>query len=505
MDTYKSIKQNLLFGIIVTLLFMVLLESISHVVEFIAPPPSAPAGNLTIPPKQKGEYRIFIYGESTVHGDPIREFGFVSQLAFWLRDIHPEKPTEVYNFGRAGWPSAKVLQLVEETITYDPDLLIILVGHNEFLNREVERRLDNVLARFALTRVLARGWDKLQKALPLPQEIVLPNGLRRYDRGSSLFKEKVQNYLNNLQRIVEVTQRNDKSLLLLTAPSNVSDWPPVYKRITINGHEERYEQWITEVDRLLANKLVDRAIEKIHELLQMYPNDPLLLYLLARANVAAGNYEYASRLFIRAKDLDPMPWRALTEFNQAIRKLAERDRVFLVDVEKSFQRYALHGLVGFSLIADNCHPTPLGNAIIAREILAVMRQKRLFLDQDSGPSRIDIRLEHFLAKTTTAGKRQSLEMEYLLENAKYSMKTPFHNFKASRMYLDKALVMDSSNWEIWVNIATIDLFENRIEEGRQHLKIATQLRGESLDLNDRKRAPYLKESLEAATFRLEDL
>ena len=84
------------------------------------------------------------------------------------------------------------------------------------------------------------------------------------------------------------------------------------------------------------------------------------------------------------------------------------------------------------------------------------------------------------------------------------MKTPFYNFKASRMYLNKALAMDSSNWEIWVNFATLALFENRIEEGRQQLRMAVQLRGAPLDRNDRSNAPYLKEALEQSGVRLKE-
>lgn len=502
METHISIKKGLLFSVILTVIFWVLLEFIAYVVEFIAPP-SRTVSTLRIPPKQEGNYRIFVYGGSTVYGEPIEQFGFVSQLEFRLREIHPEKPLEVYNFGRSGRPSGYVRQMVEETITHNPDLLIVLSGHNEFLSRRIESWLDKILASFALTRVLDRVWNRVRAAVFQP--VVMPNRLEGYDRDSTLFKEKVQIYLDNLRGITEVARKNNKHLIFITAPSNVSDWPPVYKRIATNSYEKEYEPWIAEVDRLLADGLSDRARERIHELLQMYRNDPLLLYLLAKANTAAGDYEHARTLFTKAKDLDPMPWRVLTEFNQAIRKLAELDRVFLVDVEESFQQQALHGLVGFSLVADDCHPTPLGNAIIAREILAVMRQKRLFVEQDLGPSSIDSWLEHFLSQTTTPEKRRSLEMAYLLKNAKYSMMTPFYNFKASRMYLDKALAMDSSNWEIWVNLATLAFFENRIEDGRQQLRKAIQLHGEPIDPNDRKNAPYLREALKQSGIRLEDL
>ena len=69
------------------------------------------------------------------------------------------------------------------------------------------------------------------------------------------------------------------------------------------------------------------------------------------------------------------------------------------------------------------------------------------------------------------------------------------------MYLDKALAVDSSNWEVWVNLATLSLLENRTEEGRQQFRRALQLRGAPIDPNDRRHAPYLKEALEQSAER----
>ncbi len=72
------------------------------------------------------------------------------------------------------------------------------------------------------------------------------------------------------------------------------------------------------------------------------------------------------------------------------------------------------------------------------------------------------------------------------------------------MYLDKALAMDSSNWEVWGNLATLSFFENRIEEGRQQLIRALQLRGAPIDPDDRNNAPYLKEALEQSGVSLKE-
>ena len=108
---------------------------------------------------------------------------------------------------------------------------------------------------------------------------------------------------------------------------------------------------------------------------------------------------------------------------------------------------------------------------------------------------VDTSLTHFYSQTTTPATYRLMKLAQALESAKYSMKTPFHNNKTSRMYLERALAIDSSNWEIWVNLATLALLENRIDEGRRLLSKAIELRGAPIDENDRGVAPYLKEAL----------
>jgi len=502
MNTQFSNRKSLLYGAIVTVLMLLLFESVARVAESVKP--SGAVGEKMIPPKQRDHFRIFVYGGSTVQGLPVSAYGFVPQLEFWLKESHPEKRLEIYNFGRAGANSAYVRRVVTESISHNPDLLIVLSGHNEFLPSRIYGQPDKILDSVALTRVLARIVNKIRATyFSAPKNIVAPN-YEEYARGSDLFNDKVSEYVENIGFIAETAKKNDKPLLLLTAASNVSDWPPADKRAFVNSDEEWNRSEAAQVVDIFADEHSDRQFGSSSEILPTNAADPMQLYLYAKAHAVVGDYDRAKMLFTKAKDLDPVPWRALTEFNQALRKLAELDRVILIDVETSFQRHALHGLVGFSLFADNCHPTPLGNAIISREILLAMRRNGLFVEKDIGLIDIDSSLEHYMLTTTTLDKRRSLELQYLLGNAKYSMKTPFYNFEASRMYLDRALDLDSSKWEIWVNLATLSLFENRIEEGRQQLGKAIQLRGLMVDENDRHNAPNLKEALEYSGVHLSE-
>ena len=97
----------------------------------------------------------------------------------------------------------------------------------------------------------------------------------------------------------------------------------------------------------------------------------------AGSRLARGDAARARAAFDAARDADPVPWRVLGRFNEHLRALARAARRCVADADAAFRREARDGLVGFEWVADNCHPTPLGSALIARELLAAMAGARL--------------------------------------------------------------------------------------------------------------------------------
>ena len=77
--------------------------------------------------------RVFCLGGSTTFGRP-----FDDQTAFsgWLREILPlvdsSTQWEVINAGGVSYASYRVANVMEELCEYEPDLFVILTGHNEF-------------------------------------------------------------------------------------------------------------------------------------------------------------------------------------------------------------------------------------------------------------------------------------------------------------------------------------------------------------------------------------
>ena len=148
-----------------------------------------PAWEVPLPAKPLGVYRIVVLGGSTSQGLPVPELGFAALLEASLGHLHRSREVQVLNLGQEGSPSAFVGRIFEHVIASgDPDLLILLSAHNEFLNRVGE---NNSLAsaaldwipRFATTRVLVA---RLARGDP-PE--AMPRRLHPVDRTGGWFRQ----------------------------------------------------------------------------------------------------------------------------------------------------------------------------------------------------------------------------------------------------------------------------------------------------------------------------
>ncbi|MGB7933707.1 MAG: SGNH/GDSL hydrolase family protein [Gammaproteobacteria bacterium] len=83
--------------------------------------------------KPANTYRAFALGGSTTEGQP---YGNPGSFPFWfeqeLRHRHPDRNIEVINIGIRGFGSSRVLQILREAVHYDPNLIVVYTGQNEF-------------------------------------------------------------------------------------------------------------------------------------------------------------------------------------------------------------------------------------------------------------------------------------------------------------------------------------------------------------------------------------
>ncbi|MFI5348585.1 MAG: SGNH/GDSL hydrolase family protein [Elusimicrobiota bacterium] len=87
------------------------------------------------PRKSPGVFRIFCVGGATTQGWPFNaRLSYPRLLGLYLRDALPERRVEVINAGFNGSDSTSDLSLVRELLAYQPDLIILYEGRNDYKN-----------------------------------------------------------------------------------------------------------------------------------------------------------------------------------------------------------------------------------------------------------------------------------------------------------------------------------------------------------------------------------
>ena len=86
--------------------------------------------------KEPNVQRIFCIGGSTTQGEPFKPpTAFPEWMRLNLQLIAPDHKWEVINCGGLSYASYRMLPILIEVLQYQPDLVVIDCGHNEFLEK----------------------------------------------------------------------------------------------------------------------------------------------------------------------------------------------------------------------------------------------------------------------------------------------------------------------------------------------------------------------------------
>ena len=171
--------------------------------------------------KSKDEFRIFCVGGSTVQGRPFAiETSFPTWLELRLKAIDPSKDWNAINCGGVSYASYRLAPIVEEIVNYQPDLIVLYTGHNEFLEdrtyadvkttspwvARTHERMSSIRTYSFLRSLVVRETDSSElEKLPANVEARLDfrNGLSQYKRDLQ-WKENIANHFeHNLRRMVK--------------------------------------------------------------------------------------------------------------------------------------------------------------------------------------------------------------------------------------------------------------------------------------------------------------
>ncbi|MBU0633928.1 MAG: hypothetical protein KKB82_00995 [Candidatus Omnitrophica bacterium] len=297
----------------------------------------------------KNSLRIFILGGSVAVGfDNI----YFQQI---LDNLCPEIKFEVANAGIIGYDAYRVSLVAKEILTYDPDLLIVLSGNNEFY----EKVRINIWA-YRINNVLRQLWScrKLQDFITAELKA---RGL--LDRRRSA-EERFDNYERTLRHIVRMAKRKNVPVFMCTLPFNFKDMPPQYV-----GQEFINKSYLSACYRLHEGHYA-KAIREFKKFLEANPESALGHYFLGRAFQGIRDYAQAKKHYLIAAEANAVCWpNSNPRSNRIVRKICAEEGEVLVDLEQAFMDVEKNGFIGIEQLPDNCHWWHEGNFITTEALI----------------------------------------------------------------------------------------------------------------------------------------
>jgi lysophospholipase L1-like esterase len=332
--------------------------------------------------------RFFAVGGSTTYGsklpDPLQD-NYSALLARELENENPGLRFEAINCGGIAYASYRLVGIVEECLAYSPDFIIVMTGHNEFLEARHYRELlagsrqlwyHLRLAHFMLhlrERLWPRAAADLQQSqdgkMALAADYIAERYIVRDDRE---IRYTLEHYTQNLERIAELCREHKTPLVLCTVPSNLRDWEPFATEPGGGLTVEQLDNYLDQLRSLFDEQQHDKALTLSRTVVEQDPRSAIFHFIAAECLVALGRKSEARESYVLAKDTDAFPHRALSSFNNSVREIASGPLVYLFDAEALFAAESPDGIPGNNLFLDNCHPNPGGHDILAQALKEIV-------------------------------------------------------------------------------------------------------------------------------------
>jgi tetratricopeptide (TPR) repeat protein len=335
-------------------------------------------------PKPPGTVRIVLVGESAMKGFPQpRNLAASAFLGEMLKDAWPDRKVEIINLGTTAIASFPVSEIMTEALDYEPDLVIVSTGHNEFYgtygvasigwagSRPWMLRATRFIHSLAIAQAVeklipGRGpeQDKTLMELMVGRSYVAPDDWRR--------KAAARNLEYNVSVMIERCKARKVPVIICTQPCNERDLVPLGADVRTtqpdSGRHEEFSRLLNAgIEGLSRNPT--NAWEQLKAALVLEPDHARAHFFLGKALFALGRPDQALEQFIRARDLDTMPWRAPSLSQEGILRAASRQGAVICDLVKVFREASPGGAIGWELMDDHVHPTVQGQALAARALV----------------------------------------------------------------------------------------------------------------------------------------
>lgn len=306
--------------------------------------------------KPEAGFRVFVLGESSTAGFPYPRNGTFSRaLRDAFADVLPTAQVEVMNLGLAATNSFTLVDMIDEVLEQAPDLVLVYAGHNEYygalgVGSAQSGGTSPALKRLYLRLLRLRTVQLLRDAMVGARSLGAGDGAasdadaasrmesiardQQIELGSDAYRAGLRQFEENLSIVVERCREAGVPVFVASVASNVRDQAPLVSP---------------------GNARADSV------------------FAAAETALAAGDSARAGELFVRARDLDVVRFRAPTDLNEVVRRVAAQRGAHYVPVAERFDE-ASGGLPGRDLFLEHVHPHWRGQLLIARTFFETVRE-----------------------------------------------------------------------------------------------------------------------------------
>ncbi|MBK9098601.1 MAG: hypothetical protein IPM14_10910 [bacterium] len=307
--------------------------------------------------KKENSFRVFVVGASSAAGYPyLSSASFSKFIRKKLEILYPDKTIEVANFSMSAINSYTVRDLMPELIKKNPDLVLMYLGHNEYYGALGVGSVESFgSSRFIVNSTL---WLNKFKTVELTRNIVKSiSGLFSSDSEltggtmmAQLAKEKLIDY--NSEIFLAGIEQFEGNLHDILSMCKEADVPVIASILASNLKDQRPFVSVPDSDYPPADKIFNEAITKLN----------------------AGKLDSAKSLFVYAKELDALRFRAPEEINNVIIRLCKKFNYKFIRSDSLLNSKSNYGIVGDELMTDHLHPNVKGYQLIGNLFFHEMKR-----------------------------------------------------------------------------------------------------------------------------------
>jgi len=306
-------------------------------------------------PKPPGVRRIFLFGESAALGDPRPAFGVGRYLETLLRERYPGTNFEVICVAMTAINSHAILPIARECAAYEGDLWILYLGNNEFVGpfgastvfgrQAPPCNLVRLYLTFQRTR-LGQAFAALARRVSKGEAPNKWGGMKMFldqqiAAGDPRKRQVYENFEANLNSILDAAASAGVPVILSSMASNLKECPPFASLPPPDLAASRIAEWTnllhTGITLELQGRFADALLD-YQAAARISPQNAELQFRLGTCLLMVTNTAEARQCFVRARDLDALPFRADSQINQIIAATAARraqQRVNFFDAEET--------------------------------------------------------------------------------------------------------------------------------------------------------------------------